>query len=203
MHKTDPASPSSEKGKIVILVAPSGTGKTTLTRRLMNEFPNLKFSVSATTRSPRKQETRGKDYYFMNEELFQQAVDHKQFLEWEEVYGGIRYGTLISEVENKLQKGYFVLLDIEVKGALHVKTQYGDDALAIFIRPPSDAVLIERLKNRGTENDDALQLRLNRARMELGYAEQFDHVILNDDLDRCYKELSELVASFMKETTTD
>lgn len=192
----------SKRGKIIILVAPSGAGKTTLARRLMDEFPDIRFSVSATTRPPRPHEVHGKDYFFLSPKQFQQAIDRGQFLEWEEFYGGKRYGSLISEVEKELEKGYFVLFDIEVKGALNVKSQYGDDALAIFIRPPSDAVLVERLKTRGTENDESLQLRLERARMELSYADRFDHVIVNDDLDRCYDELRGLVTSFMNHTHT-
>ncbi len=194
--------PSTKRGKVIILVAPSGAGKTTMAQRLMAEFPDIRFSVSATTRPPRPHEVHGQDYYFLTPEQFQEAINRNEFLEWEEFYGGKRYGSLISEVENKLKKGYFVLFDIEVKGALNVKAQYGDQALAVFIRPPSDAVLVERLKNRGTENAESLQLRLERVRMELSYADRFDHVLVNDDLDRCYNELRELVTSFMNETTT-
>ncbi len=193
---------SARRGKVIILVAPSGAGKTTLARRLLKDFPHLKFSVSATTRPPRAHELHGHDYFFLTPEQFRDAINRNDFLEWEEFYGGKRYGSLISEVEKELEKGYFVLFDIEVKGALNVKAHYGDQALAVFIRPPSDAVLVERLRNRGTESAESLQFRLDRARMELGYADRFDRVIVNDDLERCYSELHEMVTSFMKETTT-
>lgn len=187
----------------MILVAPSGTGKTTLAQRLLQDFTHLRFSVSATTRPRRPHEENGREYHFLNQEEFEKAINEGAFLEWEEFYDGKRYGTLIKEVEKELKKGYFVLFDIEVKGALNVKAQYGNDAMAVFIKPPSDAVLVERLHNRGTENDESMQLRLNRARMELGYADSFDHVIVNDDLERAYEELSHLVASFMETTSTN
>lgn len=192
-----PGGEKPERGKIIILVAPSGAGKTTLARKLMNEFPNIRFSVSATTRPPRINEIHGKDYFFLSPEEFQAAINNHDFLEWEEFYGGMRYGSLISEVEKELNNGYFVLFDIEVKGALNVKAQYGSKALAVFIRPPSDSVLLERLRSRGTESNATLQMRLERARMELGYADRFDHVIINDDLDRCYVELRDIVSSFI------
>ncbi|MDI6400710.1 guanylate kinase [Balneolaceae bacterium ANBcel3] len=186
-----------KKGKIIILVAPSGAGKTTLSKRLLNDFSTLKFSVSATTRTPRPHEVNGKDYFFFDNNEFDKAISEDRFLEWESFYGGSRYGTLRSTVEEDLKKGYFVLFDIEVKGALNVKAHYGDNALAIFIKPPSDEVLKERLKNRGTENEESLRMRLERARMELSYADRFEHVIINDDLERCYQELHRLVHSFM------
>lgn len=195
--KTASSGKSLKKGKLIILVAPSGTGKTTLAKRLLIDFDNLKFSVSATTRPPRNHEVDGKDYLFLSRDDFNKAIEKGDFLEWEEIYGGARYGTLQSTVEKELKKGYFVLLDIEVKGALNVKAKYGNDALAVFIKPPSDEVLMQRLKERGTETDESLKMRQDRARMELAWADRFDHVIVNDDIDRCYKELSDLVNSYM------
>ncbi|MDR9417759.1 guanylate kinase [Gracilimonas sp.] len=185
------------KGKVIILVAPSGGGKTTLARRLFKEFEDLKFSVSATTRPPREGEEDGKHYYFLEEADFNQKIKENAFLEWEEFYGGKKYGTLRSEVDKKLNSGYFVLLDIEVKGAVNIKEIYGDECLSLFIKPPSIDVLKQRLTNRGTEDNETLALRLQRAKEELTYADQFDQVIINDDLDTAYEEVREAVLKFM------
>lgn len=188
-----------KKGKVIILVAPSGGGKTTLARRLFKEFENIKFSVSATTRPPRKKETHGIHYYFISDEDFGNKISSGAFLEWEEFYGGKKYGTLRSEVDKKLNSGYFVLLDIEVKGAVNVKHIYGDESLALFIKPPSVDVLKQRLINRGTEDDETLALRLERAKEELSYADQFDQVIINDDLDSAYQQVKDAVVKFMNQ----
>lgn len=188
-----------EKGKVIILVAPSGGGKTTLARRLFRDFKELKFSVSATTRPPRKDEIDGKHYYFLPEAEFDQKVEDGAFLEWEEFYGGKKYGTLRSEVDKKLNLGYFVLLDIEVKGALNIKEIYGDECLSLFIQPPSIEVLKQRLTARGTENNETLALRLERAKEELSYADQFDQIIINDHLDTAYQEVKEAVVKFMNQ----
>tara|TARA_R110000868_G_scaffold37111_15_gene131682 strand:+ start:10257 stop:10829 length:573 start_codon:yes stop_codon:yes gene_type:complete len=185
------------KGKVIILAAPSGGGKSTLAKKLFSEFEELKFSVSATTRSPRNGEENGVHYHFLTTTEFQQKIDEKDFLEWEEFYNGTRYGTLRSEVDKKLKTGYFILLDIDVKGAVNVKQIYGEDCLSLFIQPPSIAVLKQRLEARGTENEETLALRLERANEELEYADQFDHVIINDELEVAYSQLKEVVTKFM------
>jgi guanylate kinase len=187
------------KGKVIILVAPSGGGKTTLARRLFKDFENLRFSVSATTRPPREDEEDGKHYYFLAEADFDNKIQQKAFLEWEEFYGGKKYGTLRSEVDKKLNSGYFVLLDIEVKGAVNVKRIYGDECLSLFIKPPSIEVLKQRLTDRGTEDDETLSLRLERAKEELTYADQFDQIIINDDLETAYAEVKNAVSEFMNQ----
>jgi guanylate kinase len=189
----------SQKGKVIILVAPSGGGKTTIAKRLFQDFEELKFSVSATTRPPRADEEHGKHYYFLTDRDFEQKIESGEFLEWEEFYGGKKYGTLRSEVDKKLKSGYFVLLDIEVKGAVNVKQIYGDECLSLFIQPPSIETLKQRLIDRGTEDNETLALRLQRAKEELTYADQFDQIIINDDLETAYKEVKEAVIKFMNQ----
>jgi len=188
-----------KKGRPIIIVAPSGTGKTTIIKQLMIEIPLLRFSTSATTRKPRDGEVNGKDYYFLSPDEFQKHIDSAHFLEWEEFYGGKRYGTLQSAVENQLDKGYFCLLDIEVMGALNVKRIYGDKALSIFIKPPSLEVLKTRLENRGTETAETLQLRLDRSEMEMKYEPDFDHCVINDKLDLAYAQVKQLIETFINE----
>jgi len=185
------------KGKVIILVAPSGAGKSTLAKKLFKDFKELKFSVSATTRPPRKGEENGKHYHFLTPEEFQSKIDQNDFLEWEEFYGGKRYGTLRSEVDKKLKLGYFILLDVEVKGAVNINEIYGDQCLSIFVQPPSIDVLKQRLISRGTENEKTLALRLERAKEELTYADRFDRVIINDDLDDAYSQVKDAVSKFM------
>lgn len=188
-----------KKGRPIIIVAPSGSGKTTIIKQLMIEIPLLRFSTSATTRKPREGEVHGKDYYFLSPDEFQKEIDSNHFLEWEEFYGGKRYGTLQSAVENQLDKGYFCLLDIEVMGALNVKRIYGEKALSIFIKPPSLDVLKTRLENRGTETAETLQLRLDRAEMEMKYEPDFDYCVINDKLDLAYAQVKQLIETFINE----
>lgn len=186
-----------KKGKLIILVAPSGAGKSTLAKRLFLDFEDLKFSVSATTRSPREGEEDGKHYHFLTDKEFQDKIDENDFLEWEEFYGGKRYGTLRSEVDKRLKLGYFILLDVEVKGAVNINEIYGDECLSIFVQPPSLEVLRQRLIARGTENEKTLALRLERAEEELTYADRFDRIIINDDLESAYAQIKQAVLKFM------
>lgn len=193
---------STRTGKVIVLTAPSGSGKTTIAKRLLNDYDLIRFSVSATTRQARPDEKDGADYHFLSKKRFNQLVKEGGFVEWEEFYGGTRYGTLREEVDKQRESGYFVLLDVEVKGARNVKRLYGDECLTIFIRPPSLETLRERLSNRGTESEKALEMRLDRARMELEMADHFDHVVVNDDLDKAYRRVRKLVESFMKPNQT-
>ena len=181
----------------ILLAAPSGTGKSTMAKRLFNDFPQIKFSVSATTRAPRKGESHGVDYYFLSKDSFQQKIDDGDFIEWEEFYGGTRYGTLRSELVKNTEKGYFTLLDVEVKGAVRLKQMFGHQCLALFLRPPSLEILEERLRKRNTDSEESLKLRLERAEEELSYADHFDQTIVNDTLEVAYQEVKEAVQTFM------
>lgn len=190
-------SSNEKKGKILILVSPSGGGKSTMTKKLLKDFDNIKFSVSATTRNPRPGEKNGVHYFFLDDDEFEKRIEKNDFLEWEEFYNGTKYGTLRSHVEKELNKGYFILLDIDVLGALNVKKLYGNRALTIFIAPPSLAVLEKRLRARGTENDKTLKTRLERARKEMEYMNDFDVTVINDKLESAYKEIQKSVSTFI------
>lgn len=187
----------SSKGKVVVLVAPSGSGKSSIAKHLLASIDKLVFSVSATTRPPRKDEVDGKEYYFISKDEFNKRIEQGDFLEWEEFYGGKRYGTLKSAVEEKLNSGYFCLLDIEIEGAMNVKQMYGDDCLAIFVKPPSLEVLEQRLRDRQTETEQTLRERLDRAEREITYQDKFDVVVINDKLEKAQKEAEEIIRSFM------
>ena len=183
-------------GKVIVIVAPSGAGKTTIAQRLLKEYPKIQFSVSATTRKPRKGEQDGEDYYFLSEEEFDQKIEDEKFLEWEH-YSGNRYGTLRSEVDKLVESGYFPLLDIEVKGALNVQRLYNSGAISIFIEPPSLEELKNRLSKRGSETENSLQQRLKRAEMEIKYADRFDYSVVNDDLEEAYTEVKNIIEPFI------
>lgn len=186
-----------KKGKIIILSAPSGTGKSTIISRLM-EMPELKlgFSISATSRAPRGAEQPGREYFFLSPEEFRCRVDAGEFVEWEEVYAGTCYGTLRSEVTRVTDAGNNLIMDIDVKGALNVKRQYGDEAMAIFILPPSVEELERRLRARNTDSEDSLRRRIDKAETELSYADKFDCRVVNDNLDEAVAETAALIRKF-------
>ena len=186
---------------LIVLTAPSGAGKTTLARRVMREVPGLRFSVSATTRPPREGERDGVDYFFLSLGEFHERIEAGDFVEFEEVYPGRFYGTLASQLEASAREasgeGGATVLDIDVKGALNVKERFGADVLTLFIAPPSLGELERRLRSRGTETEDRIRVRLERAEMEMAHAERFDHTVVNDDLDRAVGETRDLVRRFL------
>lgn len=178
---------------IFIISAPSGAGKTTLVKALMERIPGFRFSISATTRNPRAGEVDGVDYYFLSEEAFKARIAAGDFLEYEEVYPGRFYGTLRSEVDRILDDGQYPLFDVDVVGALNIKRQYGDRGLAIFIQPPRPEALLDRLQKRGKDSPEEIQKRYAKSRQELEFAPQFDYILVNDDLDTAKRELYALV----------
>lgn len=187
------------KGKCIIFSAPSGSGKSTLVHWLMDTHPELRlaFSVSATSRAPRGNEKDGVDYFFLSPEEFRERIAKGDFLEYEEVYGGNFYGTLRSQVTAALDKGINVLFDIDVKGGVNVKKQFGDKALSIFVCPPSLEILRSRLEGRGTETPEKIEMRLAKASEEMTYSTQFDHVVVNDVLEDAEAEVFRLVHNFV------
>jgi guanylate kinase len=184
--------------KIIIITAPSGAGKTSITRYLLEKYPaNLAFSVSAATRSPRSYEKDGQDYYFMSLEAFKQKILHNEFVEWEMVYEGKYYGTLKSELDRIWKAGKTPLLDIEVKGAIHIREQYPHSTLALFIEPPSVDELRRRLEMRGTETVESLLARVNKASYEISFKHHFDRIIVNDDLKKACREAESAIREFL------
>lgn len=187
------------KGKLIIFSAPSGAGKTSLVHHLLAQ-PELKlaFSVSATSREKRAHEVDGKDYYFIDNETFIKHIVENAFAEYEEVYKGNYYGTFKKEIERILEDGKNVIFDIDVKGGLNIKKLYNEDALAIFVKPPSFAVLEARLRNRKTETEEKIQERLAKAHSELKFESEFDVVVVNDDFAKAKQEVYDLVNEFLK-----
>ncbi len=183
--------------KLLIVTAPSGAGKTTIVHHLLQHFSNLAFSVSATTRQRRAHEEEGKDYYFISVEDFKARVALGAFVEWEEVYDNQFYGTLRSEIERLWALGKNIIFDIDVRGAANLKKSYPDDALTIFVKPPSPEILFERLRRRKTENEDSLRKRIARASEELTWENKFDVVLINDELDRVLAEATSVAADFL------
>ncbi len=184
-------------GKLIIVSAPSGAGKTTLVKHLLENLDSIEFSVSCATRNPRPNEIHGKDYYFISAEEFKQKIENQEFAEFEEVYEGSFYGTLKSEIERIWAKGKSVIFDIDVVGGINLKKIYPENSLSIFIMPPSVEELENRLRNRNTESEEKLQMRIEKAEKELVLAPEFDTTIINKDLEVSQKEILELVESFI------
>jgi len=185
------------KGKLIIFSAPSGAGKTTIVKHLLQQDFDLNFSVSATSREPREGETHGKDYYFIPENEFKKKIENNEFLEWEEVYTGIFYGTLKSEVERIRNAGKNVIFDVDVVGGLNIKKYYGNEAMAVFVQPPSVEELKKRLRNRSTESEEKIKMRVAKAEKELEFANQFDIVIVNKELPKALKEAGKVISGFL------
>lgn len=184
-------------GKLLIFSAPSGAGKTTLVKYLMNEIPDMEFSVSACSRKAREGEKDGVDYYFLSADEFREKIAGNEFVEWEEVYEDHYYGTLLSEVNRIRNLGKHVVFDVDVKGGVNIKKQFADDALAVFVKPPSVKALRERLLGRNTETSETLKKRLDRAVFELGFENRFDVIIVNDNLEAAKHESLSLVKDFI------
>jgi len=183
--------------KILIITAPSGAGKTSVTTHLLEKFPQLGFSVSAATRPKRENEINGVDYYFMSLEEFQDKIKHNEFIEWEMVYEGKYYGTLKSELQRLWDSKKVPVLDIDVKGAIHVQQQFPEKTLSIFIEPPSIDELKRRLQGRGTETKESLEARINKASYEISFKHSFSHTIVNRDLETARREAVEIVQAFL------
>jgi len=189
---------SAKHQPIIVITAPSGSGKTTLIRRLMEALPELSFSVSASTRAPRAGETHGKDYYFFSADQFKELLEKDAFIEWEMVYEGKYYGTLKTELDRIRGEQKIPLVDIDVKGALTVQGKYPENAVTIFIRTPSLEVLRERLTARGTETPETLEERVAKAAEEQEFAHHFDHIVVNDDLEKAVAEITDIVHRYVR-----
>jgi len=190
------------QGKLVIFSAPSGSGKTTLVHHLLDTNGNLGFSISACTRDKRgRSEENGKDYYFLTPADFKQKIHNHEFVEWEEVYPGAYYGTLKSEIERVWSEGKHVIFDVDVRGGLSIKAHYGDRALAVFVKVPSEEILEQRLRGRGTESEDSISRRLFKVKFEMSFQDEFDVILVNDDLETSFQKAQKLVDDFLQNAT--
>lgn len=186
-----------KQGKLVILSAPSGAGKTTIMKSVVETFPQLEFSVSATSRQPRHTERHGVDYYFITGEEFLKHIDDGRFVEWEEVYAGTHYGTLRSEMDRIWDKGNTIIFDVDVKGGIRLKDIFGEAALSVFIMPPSVEELRNRLVGRGTDSPETIEKRVAKAETEIAEAVKFDKVVVNDDLQAAIAEVEDAIREFI------
>lgn len=183
--------------KVIIISAPSGSGKTTIINRLLQSGLPLAFSISACTRLMREGEVNGKDYYFLSSEIFRKYIQEDAFVEWEEVYEGSFYGTLRSEPERIWSKGLYVLFDVDVVGGMNIKKVFKDQALSVFIMPPSIEELRKRLEKRGTDTHEVIDKRIQKATREINFSERFDHIVVNDNLETAINKVSELIKNFL------
>lgn len=185
-------------GKLVIFSAPSGSGKTTIVRELLKRFDCFEFSISATSRKPRGEERDGVDYYFLSNDEFRARVERDEFVEWEEVYAGTCYGTLRSEMERIWAKGNVILFDVDVMGGINLKHLFGDDACSVFIMAPSVEELERRLRGRGTDAEEVIRKRIDKAEFELSKSSEFDFTVVNDDLQQAVDETVAIITNFLK-----
>ena len=188
-----------QQGKLIIFSAPSGSGKTTIVKRLLSTFPQFEFSISATSRQPRGEERDGVDYFFLTQEEFKQKVAEQAFVEWEEVYNGTCYGTLRSEMERIWAKGNVIIFDVDVLGGINLKRIFGQNACSIFIKAPSVEALRERLIGRGTDSMETIEKRVAKAEFELSKACEFDFTVVNDSLDEAVARTENIIKDFLKE----
>lgn len=188
-----------QQGKLVVFSAPSGTGKSTIARLVLDRIENLRFSVSATTRQKRPGEEEGVNYYFLGKEEFEQKIQNGGFIEHEFFFDN-HYGTLLDKTQEVLDAGTHILLDLDVKGALNLKRLFPENSLLFFFKPPSMEILQQRLQGRGSEDEESLKLRLERARLEMEYADKFDEVVVNDNLDRTVESVTAIISKFLYNT---
>jgi guanylate kinase len=186
------------EGKLIIVSAPSGAGKTTIVKYLLTSGLNLGFSVSATSRQIRPGEVDGKDYFFITPEAFRIKIEEGDLLEWQEVYKGNFYGTLKSQIKFLLDQGKNIIFDVDVVGGLNIKKHFGDRALSVFVSPPSPEELENRLRSRNTDSEETINKRMEKARWELGFAHRFDYILVNNDLETAKKEVFKVVSEFLK-----